>query len=138
MAILLTSNILRLLCVRHAFGFLKAGLRFHHVLISVLFGAFIIKRNIQWTYHILNGTNLQRMQKGIFCMAKNLTEVEENMKAHERKEFFNATTYKGKVLAFMSTFLFNFALFFFYFAAKKAGQVSVILLSFNISISIIF
>ena len=114
------TNIKRLLCVRHALGFLKAGLRFHHVLFSVIFGAFIIKRNIQWAYYILQGTNLHTMHKGIFCMEKNLTEVLENMKVDEGKEFFLATSNRGKMLALISTFIFDFALIYFYFAAKIA------------------
>ena len=54
-------------------------------------------------------------------MAKNLTEVAENMNSDQRKEFYQATSYRGKVMAFMSTFLFDLATLFFYFAAQKAG-----------------
>ena len=61
------------------------------------------------------------MPKGIFCMAKNLTEVAENMNFDQRKEFYHLTSYRGKVLIFMIAFLYDLATLFFYFAAQKAG-----------------
>ena len=41
-------------------------------------------------------------------MAKNLTEVIENVKMDEQKEFYVVTTHKGKIYVFISTFIFNF------------------------------
>ena len=54
-------------------------------------------------------------------MAKNLTEVAENMNFDQRKEFYHLTSYRGKVLIFMIAFLYDLATLFFYFAAQKAG-----------------
>ena len=40
------------------------------------FGPGLDNRNLSWTFaHLLKGTTFQRMPKGIFCMADNLTEA---------------------------------------------------------------
>ena len=41
----------------------------------VLFGIYMLQRNVNWMYTLLKGTRLHRLPKGIFCLAKNLTEV---------------------------------------------------------------
>ena len=101
----------RLAYVRHAFGLLSAGSTPLHVVICVVFVLYVISRNLKWTYaHLLKGT-YHRMPKGIFCMAKNLTEVIGNIDMHhdQRKEFYVVTLYKGKILNFINFFLiFNF------------------------------
>ena len=47
------------------------------------------------------------MPKGIFCMAKNLTEVIENIKEDQRKEFFLVTSYRGKMFIITNTLLYD-------------------------------
>ena len=100
--------LLRLIYVRHAYGFLKAGFHLLHVLIFVVFGLYVLNRNLNWTYaHLLKGTH-HRIPKGIFCMAKNLTEVIRNMEMDQRKEFYVVTFNKGKIFIFINSFFFNF------------------------------
>ena len=106
----------RLAYVRHAPGLMTAGSNPLYVVVIVVFVMYVINRNLIWTYaHILKGTHLHRMPKGIFCMAKNLTEVIENIELHQRKEFYVVTEYsiasvmlsKGKLLLYLTFFIFN-------------------------------
>ena len=101
--------------VRHAFGLLSAGSTPLHVVVCVVFVIYVINRNLNWTYaHLLRGT-YHRMPKGIFCMAKNLTEVIENIELHQRKEFYIVTEdsiasvilSKAKLLLFLTFLIFN-------------------------------
>ena len=105
----------RLAYVRHAPGLLTAGSNPLYVVIIVVFVMYVINRNLIWTYaHILKGKH-HRMLKGIFCMAKNLTEVIENIELHQRKEFYIVTEdsiasvilSKAKLLLFLTFLLFN-------------------------------
>ena len=100
----------RLVYVRHASGLLEAGFKLLHVLIFVVFGFWVLNRNLSWTYaQLLKGSTLHRMPRGIFCMAKNLTEVIGNISADQTmKEFHVVTSYKGKITAFANAFIYNF------------------------------
>ena len=60
------------------------------------------------------------MPKGIFCMAKNLTEVIENIKEDQRKEFYQVTSHRGKVFIIANTLIFDIVVFFFLIATLKA------------------
>ena len=101
----------RLVYVRHAYGLLEAGFKLLNVLIFVVFGLWVLNRNLSWTYtyaQLLKGS-LHRMPQGIFCMAENLTEVIGNIRADQTtKEFYVVTSYKGKITAFANAFIYNF------------------------------
>ena len=99
----------RLVYVRHASGLLEAGFKLLHVLIFVVFGLWVLNRNLSWTYaQLLKGSNLHRMPKGIFCMAKNLTEVIGNVKMDQTKEVYVVTSlYRGKIPMFINTIIYN-------------------------------
>ena len=100
----------RMAYVRHAPGLLSAGSTPLHVVICVVFVIYVINRNLNWTYaHLVRGT-YHRIPKGIFCMAKNLTEVMGNidMQHDQRKEFYVVTLYKGKLFMFVNISIFNF------------------------------
>ena len=105
----------RMAYVRHAFNLLLVGSTPLHVVICFVFVTYVINRNLNWTYaHLLKGTH-HRMLKGIFCMAKNLTEVIENIELHQRKEFYIVTEdsiasvilSKAKLLLFLTFSIFN-------------------------------
>ena len=82
----------------------------------------ILQRNLNWTFaHLLNGTHLDRMPKGIFCMAKNLTQVIESVDEKNRKEFYNVTNIKGKMYVVISAILFDISVVYFYLVAKITG-----------------
>ena len=53
-------------------------------------------------------------------MEKNLTEVIENVKENQRKEFHLVTSYKGKMLIITNTLFFDIVVLFFLFATLKA------------------
>ena len=109
----------RLVYVRHAFGFLKVGHRLLYVLFIVVFGLYVLNRNLSWTYaHLLKGKHY-RMQKGIFCMAKNLTEVIENIEMDHRKEFWAVTFYRGKISIISYFIFFNFLAIYFLLSSQK-------------------
>ena len=74
-----------------------------------------------WTFgHLLRGTEFQRMPKGIFCMAKNLTEVIGSLEKDQRKEFYNPMLLKGKIYIIISTFIINSVVTYFFLAALKS------------------
>ena len=94
-----------MLYVKHAYNFLKSGFKLLYILTFVALGIYIVNRNINWTFlHLFNGPNLHNMPKGIFCMEKNLTEVIENIKEDQRKEFYLVTSYRGKMFLLANTF----------------------------------
>ena len=113
-------NFSRFAYVRHAYNFLKSGFKLLYILIFVFLGIFILKRNINWTLNILNESNFHHMPKGIICMAKNLTEVVENIKEDQRKEFYLVTSFKGKIFVFATTLFFDIVVIFFLIATLKA------------------
>ena len=116
----MSDSLFRLVYVRHASDLLKAGFKLLQILIFVFLGIWILKRNISWTFgHLLRGTELHRMPKGIFCMAKNLTEVIETMEKDQLNEFFYPTLHKGKILIIVNTFIFNSVVTYFFLAALK-------------------
>ena len=74
-----------------------------------------------WTFgHVLNGTEIHRMPKGIFCMAKNLTEVIRSLEKDQRKEFYHPTLHKGKIGIIINTIIFNSVVTYFFLAALKS------------------
>ena len=84
----------------------------------------MLKRNIMWTFgRLLRGTELHRMPKGIFCMAKNLTEVIGTMEKDQQKEFYHLSSYKGKIFVIVSNFLFNSVVTYFLLAALKSRSI---------------
>ena len=116
-----TCLVFRLFYVRHAFDFLKTGFKLLHIFIFVFLGIWILNRNLSWTFaHLLKGTTFHRMPKGIFCMAKNLTEVIGTMEKDQRKEFFQATLNKGKMFVFVNASLYNIWVTFCFLAALKS------------------
>ena len=111
----------RLAFVRHAYNFLKSGFKLLYILTFVFLGIYFLKRNISWIFlHLLNESNLHHMPKGIFCMAKNLSEVIENIKEDQRKEFHLVTSYKSKMLIIANTLVFDIVIIFFLIATIKA------------------
>ena len=114
-------SLFRFFYVRHASNLLKAGFKLLQILIFVFLGIYIIKRNIMWTFgHLLRGTEFQRMPKGIFCMAKNLTEVIRSLEKDQRKEYYHPTFHKGKITIIINTFIFNSVVTYFFLAALKS------------------
>ena len=92
--------------VRHASGLLEAGFKLLHVLIFVVFGFWVLNRNLSWTYAQLLKGSLHRMPQGIFCMSENLTEVIGNIRADQgMKEFYVVTSYKGRISTFANVFI---------------------------------
>ena len=62
------------------------------------------------------------MPKGIFCMAKNLTEVIiRSMEKDQRKELY-FTLHKGKVAIICNTIIFISAVTYFFLGALKSGS----------------
>ena len=53
-------------------------------------------------------------------MAKNLSEVIENIKEDQRKEFHLVTSYKSKMLIIANTLVFDIVIIFFLIATLKA------------------
>ena len=60
------------------------------------------------------------MPKGIFCMAKNLTEVIVNIEPSHRKEFYHVTSYRGKIASAANTFIYDFVVTFFFTATLRS------------------
>ena len=60
------------------------------------------------------------MPKGIFCMEKNLSEVIENIKEDQTKDFYQVTSYRGKVFIIANTFLFDMVTIVFLIATLKS------------------
>ena len=119
--ILFSDYLFRLFYVRHASNLLKSGFKLLHILIFVSLGIWILNRNIIWLFgHLLRGTVLHRMPKGIFCMSKNLTEVIETMGKDQRKEFYNPAFHKAKVAVVANTFMFNLSVTYWFLAALKS------------------
>ena len=80
---------------------------------------YVLNRILSWTYvHLLRGTNLHRMPKGIFCLAKNLTEVIENIEKYQRKEFYSITSSRGTIAAIANTIAFDIVIIFFFIVIK--------------------
>ena len=120
--------------VRHTSGLLEAGFKLLHVLIFVVFGFWVLNRNLSWTYtyaQLLKGS-LHRMPQGIFCMAENLTEVIGNIRADQTtKEFYVVTSYKGRISAFANMFIHNFvAIFCLLLSLKSRSAKKITNLSF--------
>ena len=91
----------------------------------MLLGIYILNRNLSWTFaHLLKGTTFQRMPKGIFCMANNLTEVIGTMAKDKRKEFFQASLNKGKIFVFVNALLWNIMVTFCFLAALKSRSMN--------------
>ena len=102
------------------------GFKLLQILVFVFLLFWILKRNLTWTFgHLLRGTELHRMPKGIFCMAKNLTEVIGTMEKDQRKEFYHPTLYKGKIFIIVSTFIINSVVTYFFLAALKSRSRQV-------------
>ena len=100
---------------------LKSGFKILHILIFVSLGIWILNRNIIWTFgHLLRGTVLHTMPKGIFCMSKNLTEVIGTMGKDQRKEFYHPALHKAKVAVVVNTFMFNASVTYWFLAALKS------------------
>ena len=79
---------------------------------------YVLNRNLSWTYvHLLHGSNLHRMPKGIFCLAKNLTEVIENIDKDQRKEFYLVTSYRGKIAVAVNTIVYDLTVLYFFMAS---------------------
>ena len=86
----------------------------------VLLGIYMLERNVNWIYILLKGTRLHRMPKGIFCLAKNLTEVIATIEKDQLKEFYQPTLHKGKVMVIINGLLHCSFCTYFYFAALKS------------------
>ena len=98
-----------------------SGFKLLYILTFVFLGIHTLNRNINWTFlQLLNKSNFHHMPKGIFCMAKNLTEVFENIKEDQRKEFYLVTSFKGKIFVFATTLFFDIVVIFFLIATLKA------------------
>ena len=72
---------------------------------------YVLNRNLSWTF--VHGTKLYRMPKGIFCLAKNLTEVIENID----KEFYQVTSYRGKIAVAANTIVYDLTVTYFFMAS---------------------
>ena len=114
----------RLVYVRHASDFLRSGFKLLYILTFVFFGIYIVNRNITWTVvHLLNASNLHKMPKGIFCMAKNLTEVIVNIEPDQRKQFYQVTSYRGKLFMLVNTLIYDMVVTFLFTASLKARLI---------------
>ena len=56
-------------------------------------------------------------------MAKNLSEVIDNIKEDQRKEFHLVTSYKSKMLIIANTLVFDIVIIFFLIATIKARWI---------------
>ena len=86
----------------------------------VLLGIYMLERNVNWIYILLKGTRLHRMPKGIFCLAKNLTEVIATIEKDQLKEFYQPTLHKGKIMVILNGLLHCSFVTYCYFGAQKS------------------
>ena len=106
--------------VRHASNLLKTGFKLLYIVMFVLFGIYMLQRNVNWMYTLLKGTRLHRLPKGIFCLAKNLTEVIATIEKDQLKEFYQPTLHKGKIMVIGNGLLYCSFVTYCYFAALNS------------------
>ena len=75
------------------------------------------------------------MPKGIFCMAKNLTEVIGTMEKDQRKEFYQASLNKGKIFVIVNALLWNIMVTFCFLAALKSRSMNQIIYAYLVRFS---
>ena len=111
----------RLAYVRHAPSILKDGFKVLYISLFVFFLMYVLNRNLSWTFvHLLHGTNIYRMPKGIFCLERNLTEVIKNIDKSQRKEYYSITSYRGIIGVIANTICFDIVITFFFMASLKS------------------
>ena len=111
----------RLAYVKYAHRVIKNDIKYLYISLFIVFGMYVLNRNLSWTYaHLLHGSNLYRMPKGIFCLAKNLTEVIENIDKNQKKEFHQVTSYRGKIAILANTILYDLTVTYFFMASIRS------------------